>query len=363
MSYSPTITLVVARFDLSKEERITLDSLLRTNHSPSISHKRGTTRITPALNNKMQALVAERDRIHALGDRWLGRNLPGVFFRERQGRLPHLDLILTKAADPQELRADNYDYMRMLDLAQLFGSWRCVEFPGLSLHRRYTPDRIRDGFGEYTLSARIDSALPDETIKSFGHDRSPEAISWILDLYGAPSMLGVLSITELLRVKEAATAQTRDRAYSTHGGSRTIRSNRRLRESILSASLDVSAVAGDLSGYGPEKVHRSADWDLLHFKPIQSTVDVDNPPDEGPEMWETICAGHTNSARELYHADEQIRSIIGTAASVSATIANMRLQRWALAVATISALLAILALIVAASTFNADGLARLLDGL
>ena len=181
----------------------------------------------------------------------------------------------------------------------------------------------------------------------------------------APRLLSRLAISDYLQMKLRQSAHSRDLAHHEHGR-RPVRSTKRIRESFLRGSIDTVAVAtgmrelvGDLASFK---------WDVVEFivEPRSSPgPTTDQTGQRRSFLLENLAKSQDHLARMLLEEEAATRSIIGVVASLNSSIESIRSQRWAIGIAFISLVAAVLALGLTLKGAKAAevGLSRFLDWL
>jgi hypothetical protein len=167
VAYSPSITFIVARFDLDPSLQFRLDEVLRTDATARIVREAGVRTVQLAEGRKRSEVNAARAYIHQQGSTWLAARAPGVFATERDRRHQCLDLLLTKSVDPASPSSEAGRYLMALDLHATRLAWRSTDYPGLTLHPRQRTIWNRANRGDFALAGRKDLIVPDDHSRRF----------------------------------------------------------------------------------------------------------------------------------------------------------------------------------------------------
>ncbi|ANP73036.1 hypothetical protein [Cryobacterium arcticum] len=341
-SLGPSLTALIAAFHLNPERMLALDRAAKAPHPPKLIRVNGKLHLYQKIFQGINDVQGERARLHQDAREWLAKKVPGIFAMENDRQLPVLDVILTHSHDPlgTERRLDNRNFLRALGLEG--PSWNQVvspDLPGFEL-LEYRPERLRkDDRAQWALVAKHASAFDDDRFKfNFNKSRTSRNIARAANS-GAIFLLTRLAIMELLDLKSRQTSQSRDIANEVHSGHRPARSIKKLRRALLTNSIDLDAIAGDLirltattwryefnvptlwSQTGPAgkrdsgKGQRKKRKDSTNKTLLKDWADV-----------------QSRDIAELLEADRSLTALLGVVASLASSLSAIRAQRWSILV-------------------------------
>ncbi|MGH3916573.1 MAG: hypothetical protein ACRDTC_24655 [Pseudonocardiaceae bacterium] len=332
-------------FDVAAAAQERLMEILADRSGPRFVRKNSRRIVATEDYWKELALADERERLIGEASAWLGHRLCGSFVTLTPRRHPTVSLLLTELAEPATADKTTGHFLRALNIGPAHRSWRCTEFPGLTLHPQREPLWLPNSDDRYTLAGRYATVLPDEVLRGYGSGRTVDSILNALEDREFWSVLVALSISALLQRHEAANAQIRDLARRTHR-SRMIASSRRLRDSLLTNSLDVSSLAADIGDdEGKNKIAALLRRRQLDFEAFGYHEEVLRDHSMPTNFWDQLFASQVRKVGRLRNTEQQLRAILSSVTSINSTIASFRLQRVALLVTTTSAAIAIVALL------------------
>lgn len=360
-----SLTAFVATFRLTDEAQQSVDGVLRADHQPRLKWQGGRWVLDGRMFTGIDAVQGERERIHKVGRDWLAEQLPGVFSREGDGKLPVLDLLLTRSHDPygnDRTDRDWGNYLRALGLGNdEFTRLSAPEIPGVRL-MAYSPERYRaDDRDQWALVARYEDAFPEGSLY-FNGERSNGGIASALENH-ATTLLSRLAIESLLELKQRRAAVSRDLAYRTHGR-RAIHSAKGLRESVLRSSLDLSSIAADVETYTSNKFRYEMGLPTFFASPgiwgmKSAERATDDPALKSDEPKMSVIQSWADSQRslamELVKLDAEFVRLLGVVTSLNSSIEGIRSQRWSVFVAILSLAVAGAALFLTLSGASTTG--------
>jgi len=345
VSVSPSMTVVIAGFNITDARQSFATELLNAEYPPRLVRRAGRRMVESGDWAKEMAVRAERERLVSAASRWLRTRLRGSFASFPSGRHPALSLLITRTANPAPPENEqSAPYLRALDLDSISDRWRCREFPGLTLHRQRDSFWLPDLGDRHTLAGRMADALPEEAYEGHGAARSSRSIGDILEQYDVRNVVVVLAIDTLIGAYETSNAHTRDLARKTHQ-KWAIASSAQLRDSLLTSSLDVGSIAAEIGGE-ENRLARGLRRHLLEFESFGIDKEIREQYQLSTSLWDSKFASQAEAIKELQQEDSQLRSILGTVASLNSAMASSRLQRVALFVALSSMTIAVLALLI-----------------
>lgn len=340
-----SVTALVAHFRLSDAGECSLNESWKARHEPRLEW-RGFRR--PRVSNRyftaIKATQLERQRIHDLARHWLAKRCGGFFASTEAGH-PVIDLNIFNKFDPttQAVEGSLRDSLRALGMdasrLHLFisdqipgavlvpaDSWTSVSDPlrncwgVIGSYERLRELNERPGYGEKPYAASTLGAMLSDAIQAF-----------VLHI-------AVMRYLEELRAHYSI---SRDRARSHHGRFSANRL-RKLRDEMLTTSIDLPAVARDTETLWDDRWRR---WNGIDVKAKLAP----GAPNAGQLEYDLIDElGEVRSVafEELLADDETYRTVLSTVASLGSSADATRTGRIALIVAAMSLLVAFLSLLV-----------------
>ena len=343
------ITALVARFHLTETGSTALDREWHRKHEPRIVRRWGEPIAEDRLWSAYSATQQTRRRAHDQARHWMAQHCPGLFALTRTEQ-PLVDLLLTEKHDPTDgtrpsRRVD--DALRALGLTehQIIESEQVPKLmlspADIALCPTLRTRRTWALWGNRTVAAE---ARPDLSMYN-GETDTPEALGHAADREMREFLIA-LSLTEMTALMGERYAELRDTARQQHD-SFSARYINGLRRTLLTSSLDLSSASVDVpqwwdrhSNYIPQFVLRDPDYLAESAKEHGAEV-IELP------YTERLHAGQIDTLARLTAADETIRGILSTVASLGAASDSYRISRLALTVASISLAVAIINLILA----------------
>lgn len=342
------LTAVIARFNLTEEAAESLDKVWHDKHEPIIVRDGGRFHPKDSEAASYQITQDARKALHDNARKWMTQHCPGFFASNNEPQLV-MDLILTSKYDPTSSKLPDRDFLDALHALDIdvadFYRYSAKELPKmLFMSSGNLYPRVLDGNRTWSLIGNREAvAKAFDNFKYQGGDTN-QGSSHYADEYAAKTLL-ILSITELLSVLENEYATLRDRAKLRHGVFR-VKRLKELSKSLLSLSLTLSSISRDL-----ERL-KNNDWRMIegvdfrteyapHFVARDKKL-----KDKSTNMTEDLQNRQTKMLKHLLEADKDYRDILATVASLGASANNIKLGRWALAVAALSLLVALVTLVV-----------------
>lgn len=329
------LTAVVAQFTLTETAAKSVDAALRVPYLPELRRVKGRIQVRQRLFVAIEAVQSARERLHQAGRDWLARELPGLFAVEADAQHPALDLLITKRSDPFAVTwasMDEMNFQRAIGLDQSpFALIESTKWKRIRImdYVRETDDRSRDS--GLALVCRFDDALGRKNdFKYLGDKRTEGAIVASLG-FEAPGLISRYGLFELLRVKQVATARSRDSASNLHSR-RPIRSARKLRAAVLKSSIDMASVARDIQALAASSYRY--EWSVPALTTRRRVGD--GWAKRQPALLRAWARNQKQDANRLAELDRELLSSLGLASSLNASIEGIRSQRWSLVVALLS---------------------------
>lgn len=359
------LTAVLARFWLTDDASEYLDRVWHAPHVPALVWGDGLPRAEQRNFAAYRITQEARYRIHAAARAWLRLRCPGFFASAGESHTL-LDVLLMNGFNPlsgQRASRELDDACRALGLAEHgFLERTSPDLPMLAL----VPTRL-------SLAPALKS---ERTLALWGQRNAVVAASTHLDAYGSDqdhaiasrysdaieNFLVTVAISHFLEAAEARYSALRDNARTHHGRFKPD-ALKKLRQHLLTQSLDLVSVREDLEQYWRQRPeHEDEAKFALDFAPHIREVDAA----QGRKQFEPIDLNKQMRVQQrgdfarLIKADKDYRDIVATVASLGASMDASRMGRRALLVTVASLLVAVVTVLVA--NFGDDSvLRRLLD--
>jgi hypothetical protein len=350
----PGLTAVAARFDLTDDAAVSVDSVWHAPHEPQLRF-RGLRR--PIAEERMWAAFRmtqeARYRLHREVRDWMRERCPGFFAAAGEDH-PIFDMILMDHADPAEIngRGDREFEEALRALGITGHGWirrTFNEVPGFvavptepAMARAMRTHRSWAVWGNVKVAAEASDHL-----SMYGTDTDRALARQASD--ALEGLLVMLAISGFLESARRSYSTLRDTARTLHQRSKP-KAVRELRDHLLRLSLDLTSVQQDLLAFW-RSPSRMIDEAQVTIDYAQWLRDDDRRRGRGaftPEsLNENLREAQKAELKELIEADRQYREILATAASLGASIEAGRLGRRALIVAGASLAVALVTLLIA----------------
>jgi hypothetical protein len=336
-SVAPSVTVLIARFDLDDDLSNSLNVAMRRRYRARIVKrpKRGTITEEPVDTVKLEAIRDARLALHRRCAGWMAENFPGVFARQPSSKKTHpawTFISLTQATPfPPIDQSDVEPYLRILGLGQEIDVWRHDALPGIRIG---APSRD-DKQDEMTVAGRWDDLFSEDLLKHRG-GKTPHAMSSLLH-DELQRTFALWALGSLLRRYQAGVAKLRDElAQSTSRSTRTVRRRlKHLRAQLTSVSLDAQQTTADI------RLASKRPWflrDALPLVPVES------------RFWEPNTTFHRvldyREVSEVIEGSEKsLRDLLIAASSLEVAEVNIRIQRAVLLLTIVLAILGVAAIV------------------
>jgi hypothetical protein len=327
----PGVTVLVARFRLSEQERSCLEDALRQPAKARAQAKGWTGHhITPASMVRLQRLGAERERIRGAAAGWLEGNLRGVF-AERGSQPPSWDLITSEHEPLSQRELAHDDWRQGLGLGFRTDRWT-FDPPNEDLVL------AMPGFRDTSKPKPTFCALRKKLIEAVG-GTDPNLAGAVrrLDNQAAPIM-ALWGVVEAIREYDVALSEPRDRPRVKR---ETYRSTRRylkqIRSGVLPAARDLATIQS-LAEFLDEPISR--DW--FAFSSANPTLIAEGPARLLLDWLRERLAERAGRART--HAEE-VTGAMRVYSEVLVASSNLKLQQ------RLQALTLVLAILTAAGVW------------
>jgi hypothetical protein len=286
-------------------------------------------------SQKQFDVEAARTKARLEAWKWFRHHLPGVFCSEptMPDEFPTSEFVTTELAQPFPLK-NEYDgtrgFLDVLGLNHCFETWTQDSIPSLRF-----ATRIRgDGF-HTSVAVKIKDLQAVAKSHAFGEERS----GWLY--YADDTLQRILSrwgLVALLALLQKRVNTLRDStSFRSEGRKKTLSTLTKLSE-VEFRGLDVGAISVELQAFAKQP------WfavDVPDFKPL-----------DGSGLWGNSFLGGIRArvieqAKWLQRADEQVRRALSQQGNLIAARENIRLQRRVEALTAATALLTLIAILVA----------------
>lgn len=347
VSIGSGVTAVVAQFSLDDSISEELNLQLRKAHTWEVLRRKGQIAVAQSpkavLHHHTQRA---RTRVHNELRQWMVETLPGAFAAAKQPH-PLFDLVFFDVADPLVIdsdgRSSENDALRGIGVDQLpVSTQTSPELPGLVLdqgrHRAWDPDLTGNVWTLWGNKSAIDG-LARGTGWSGPEAAGSQVGSRTTDFMARSGL------TALLRAMRREATVARDNARRLHGGM-SGRDVKRLRNRLLTFSLDMTTIEADVKEYNSR---RWMDREPQFFLDSPAWLKRDDKR-TGHKTWPAIDMNkrirkeQKRLARELVLFDAQYREVLSTVSSLGASLDSRRVQRLAIGISVVSLVVALVTL-------------------
>lgn len=338
------LTAVVAQFSLDNSVSDQLNRQLQFPHQPALIKLNGKRSVAQASKAVLHFQVQKtRAQVHHELRQWMTQTLPGAFAREGAPH-PIFDVVFFDVANPlaAEPRAHRQnDALRAIGVdSQSSHLVMSPELPGLVLDQpssRRGFSQISENVWTFWGNRSAEAALTEHTgnsgLSAAGFHAGDGSIDFI-------ARTGLTALLHLLR-RNASKAH--DNARQLHGGMRN-RDLKRLRDRTLTTSLDLARLREDVAIYNggrwrdlePQFFLDRSPWlkareEAEGRKPSLNPIDINRGQRKEQK----------HLARELVAFDAEYREVLGTVASLGASLDSRRVQRIAVGISVASLAVAV----------------------
>lgn len=346
------LTGVIAHFTLTDAASGSVDCVWHADHEPRLVHRRNLPQVEDRMWTTFRNTQESRGSLHEAARQWLSAACPGAFAKASEQQ-PLMDLLLLKQYDPsigeREDRSTE-DPLRALGITGGDLTWRTSEdLPGLLLEpvsESLCP--ALSGLRTWTLWGQMDRVAAsmshlrnygDGVIdhRAIGHEVNKSMTDFLV-------RLGLSDFLQLLREQGA---EARDSARVQHGsfGRRDLK---RLRQQFLTSSLDVTSVHRDVRDYNKPRNwrDREAEFQLNYVPWLRKEHEHEGrEPFEPIDLNKRIREFQVQESAELLLMDKDYRDVLSTVASLGASIDAFKVQRYAISIAVVSLIVALVTLL------------------
>jgi hypothetical protein len=329
------ITAVMAKFDLNEAAVSRLDESWHRDYKPEMYWGKWGGPWPRPLDKDFVAyrrVQEERGHLHRVARQWFSAKCPGFFASNNQPQ-PLLDIVLFDeiSAYPEKRPARGVDgAVRALGLPHTVHVQKSTKFPAMTLgERQIRSDSDMEDRRTWALwgnRAEILDGLA-KSLAAHGLGQHDSSIAHYTQEAIEDYFLR-LSISEMLEVCQARYASMRDTARQ-HG------QLGRLRTSLLTLSVDMSSIDRDIRAYNALGWRR--DYAQFFFEDAPFLVAEHNEHGiesiEPINMNERLLTEQTRMLETLRAADNDYRSILTAASSLTSSLQSIRMARTAIWVA------------------------------
>ena len=332
-SLTPSLTYLMLRFVVADENSTTVDDALRREYRTLVVPRRAEGHTTFTHGDPFFAKRAEckraRDRLVQACEKWFADFFPGEFSARHAG-LPSCELITFREAVPFvfEQGRDFRHYVSALGMDREYETWKSEAIPGVVLSSSPTEDLTKEWL-HMILAGKFDAIAPSVDMKMYG-GRTRSGLVRYLEGFVDP-LLTLSAVNRLLVSYNGESAETRDAAEHILSSSarRAVGQVENLRRNLLRRWADIAVVCSDL---------KTATAD--NRKPLWARgVDVWKPAGDEyhrlgipePALADSLVEGIAHYAESVSEGQEMLATTLTTSVSLLAAEANLRLQRWVLA--------------------------------
>ena len=286
-------------------------------------------------SQKESAVETTRTQARLEAWKWFRRHLPGVFCSESAmpNKFPTSELVTTELAQPFPIK-NEYDgthgFLDVLGLNHCFETWTQDSTPSLRF-----ATRIRGDSFHAKVAVKVKALQAVAKSHAFGEERS----GWLYyaddTLQRTLSRWGLVALLALLQKRVNALRDST--SFRPEGRKKTLSTLTKLSE-VEFRGLDVGAISVELQAFAEQPWFAA---DVPDFKPL-----------DGSGLWGNsflggISARVIEEAKWLQRADEQVRRALSQQGNLIAARENIRLQRRVEALTAVTALLTLIAILVA----------------
>lgn len=367
----PSLTLVTAQFRFDEDTARAIETPLRTMFH-SMARDRGRYVELPSGEELRREAVAEyREMLRRRCTNWMREHLPGAFARlEPWEPTPTAELVTLAIADPllgwppptttqpeasptppaapeasetheapyrrarRAQRADALveDYLDVMGLSDDWDAWASPDMPGLTL--RLPPRQA--AHDHLVLAVCVKDFETDDHLAGYG-GRTPAGVT--SRLVHLSHTLGVFAIERLVRAYEARLSGIRDRLgdVAIDRTGRALRQLQRLERDLAVLARDARPLLADLITTAPDQPFA---WDLFTFLPLSPR---DRQFEQGATLFTGMLERLVERAKRALSAEAETGRTLQSMSGLTVARSTLRLQRVAVALAVIAAVLAALA--------------------
>jgi hypothetical protein len=369
----PSLTVIVAQFVVSRSKADGIVPRLRWRLFSGMAYRGRRGHSVNSWDLRRYFLAEYRARLRQQCVDWMTDRLPGAFAQLGAARhpLPAFDLLTfaigrlenTDPSDPEEAREDDStkartdwsrrdrsaeDYIAALELTHPMSSWHAPDMPGISLHepdktearRRARSSVLRTTGPLNPAHLTVAACLQQVRLPTSERHGRSEDEGTIIGYTGELSQtLSVLALDRLIGSYEDTLATIRDRLGQVPIGSmrRALKELQSLERDLALLDRDARPLMADVCASSPEQQFVS---ELVTFvRPDAAPTKTGSAPSLAANLLSDLIV----RARRFLEAEEDTRRTVQGLSALTVGQTNLRLQRAAVLLALVAALLAALA--------------------
>jgi hypothetical protein len=293
-------------------------------HSPDFQRRDGAVRVLDDLERRCSS--------------WVSRNLPGVFGSDLRGGLyPSSMFFVSEQTMPLTDEASKIRAMEGPALDRSYEAWRSDEWPGVrtALPHSWRSEGLRLQFGCRRRDAFPDrSGYPDEDSNWTMAQRANDYV---------PGLSVRWALTCLLDGYHQALSNLRDQSAKADSY-RPVRDLKRLRRLVRTDVYDILLSASEIATFAEDK------WRYAH-----NVIELEQASlrsGEKIELLEQLRSSQISRSRQVENEAGLLLSTLAASTDMTQTISNVRVQRALTVLTVLSIVVAIAALVVAATGQN-----------
>ena len=356
-----SLTAVCAAIELRPEAAESVDRAMRRPALPRAQRTGWGFSIFHRQDASRRYVADAHGELRAEARRWLSARIPGVFSKEASGRLPVLDLIVAAEESPRMDALKASGMWAALGVASDFLITESPALGGIRFNEYVHPVmRSTQDFDVFSLFVEAPLVKTASGLALIGENKAYASFAM-----GAKASVSVffsrVAINSLLALKSSQSADARDAAHKLHRR-RSVSSIKSLRESFLRGSLDNLSVARGIKRIASN--HQEYHWQAAEFETrYNAEYDSTRAADKPENQLDKLAAWQRKEADDLLDQDSQTREVLGVVASLTAGIEGIRSQRWALFVALLSLVAAVVAVALSLAAQNQSAVGASVAGL
>ncbi|WP_327724726.1 hypothetical protein [Streptomyces europaeiscabiei] len=339
------LTAIGAFFRMSEEGVNFLNREWHKPHEPKIVWNKGRPRAKDRMWTAYSQVQQARRLLHSEARSWLRGTVPGAFSR-RGVPQPLIDLLLLEKFDPtrESATSEFSSALRALGIMDHSYHRKSEDFPALLLdeiEKDLAPDLDESTWTLWGSRQCVISSL--SSLDTYGGPNARGVANCLSDSIGAT--LTFLALSRYLEAVQHRFSGLRDEARMRHGKF-SARRLKKVRESFLSLSMDLSSAVRDVEAFhaASSRFHRIPKIMLEEATWLRDQANVSGDSRFPIDVTQRIMESQKETVAELAAEDKDYRDIISAVASLGATIDTFKLGRLALWVSLISLVVSMIAL-------------------
>jgi hypothetical protein len=318
----PSVTAVVMQFMVDEKDTTTYEDTLRRVYATEV--KRSQTgksfQLLDPPHRKRHAIQATRHALRHRCGQWFRERLPGAFsIHASDEEFPTCEFLTTTEAEPftASLESGFESYARLLDIIGTFDVWECDRYPALRLAwRTFEPGQVR-----HLLLTANETRLREQ--EKDLHVKGSVGRSFIGRQLEVDTWLVRWALVELVGLCANQIVTLRDRAFEALSRKTTSRSLKQIQGELLRLRPDTLPIIHDLEtmdGYGG--LARGSEY---KFTP------VDTKWGGTKELVAALSEDLARQATTMRQALADVTENLTVGTDILSSRANLKLQRWIVA--------------------------------